>query len=576
MRNLTLQRLVIISSSEKKARIIEFDPNFTVFTSCLDSGESLNRTGKSLALKSIYHSLGGNLSTYPINWKDLKISTIANFKIDKQKFMLFRENDKYLLTNEDNGQQTFYDGDELTEFYKEHCNYNISLQIHNADKVYLLPPSGLFLPYFMDQDAGWNSNWKSFNDLAKYKDAVKELLYFHTGVHSSEYYSILEKRLAYINEKSDKTKEKDILTKIFEKQIEKYANILDVEVDIKAFQKELDIFLEEINKNIDQRNKIKNELININREIIQLQKHIINARNVLNDLSKDIEYLNKQNETVITCPICGTEHENSLDIKYGIYRDKEDCETIISESIKELTTLGKKKNKIISIIPKLNHDIDILQSLLSRKQGNISLENAIEVLGIKNITESLKGDIKVVSDRLVFIEIELTTIKASLTKLTKNAKNIHENFSKKLNSNFINLEVVDEDYLNSKKIPYKVKSTGSDSPRGILALLFSYYDIIQKNPYATVCPIVIDSPFQQEQGSQKTHIIMNVIQEKQPANSQIIVATTERWLKDENIKVYNFIDEKKILLSSDYERIQETLSLCRASLVKKFSENLGI
>lgn len=574
MRRLTLQKLIIISRSEKKARIIEFDPKFTLFTSVLENGISLNRTGKSLAMKSIYHSLGAQLSVYPVNWDDLKISTIVYFKIDEQKFMLFREDDYYLLVDEVSGNHDICDVNGLTEFYKANCNYNIALQIHNSDKVYPLPPSGLFLPFFMDQDAGWNSEWKSLNGFGKYVNGIKELLLFHTGIHSNEYFTILEQRLAYINEKLDKNKEIEILTKIFKNQIQKYACMLDIEVDLKAFQKELDIFSEEINKNMESKRKIKTELTNINTNIIQLKNHISNARKVLNDVELDIGYLEKQHEPVITCPICGTDHVNTLDIKYSIYRDREDCQMIISDSLKDLQTLEKKKQKILTLLPKLNNEINSLDELLHLKKENVSLENVMEAIGIKNITENLQDEIKVIKERLIVIEIELNKMKTALSKITKNGKEIQSNFSKKLNSNFINLEVIDEDVLSEKRIPYKIKSTGSDNPRGVLALLFSYYEMIQMNPYATLCPLVIDSPLQQDQGSQKSHLIMDVIYEKQPLNSQIIVATTDHSLEDKNIKTYNFIDEKKMLLASDYDEIHEELSLYRKLIIQGVSESI--
>jgi hypothetical protein len=247
MKNLTIQKLVIISNSEKKARIIEFDPKFTVFSSCLENGVSLNRTGKSLALKCIYYSLGGELTKYPVNWKALEISTIIDFKIEDRKYTLFRHGKRYLLIDNDAQKKSCYYDDELVSFYKENCNYNISLQIFNTPNLYQLPVNGFFLPFYLDQDSGW-SQWKSFNNLSKYKNASNELILFHTGVHSSEYYSLMEEKMAYTNEKSDKTKESEILDRILKQQINKYIGILDIEVDIKEFQKELDIFLDEINK----------------------------------------------------------------------------------------------------------------------------------------------------------------------------------------------------------------------------------------------------------------------------------------------------------------------------------------
>jgi archaellum component FlaC len=304
---------------------------------------------------------------------------------------------------------------------------------------------------------------------------------------------------------------------------------------------------------------IKNEVVSLNRDIIQLKNHISNAKLVLEDLNKDIKFLEKQNETIIVCPICGTEHLNNLEIKYSIYRDKEDCQSIISDSTEELGQLQHKKQKLVSLIPKLNDDISSIQNILNQRKKNISLESVIEAIGIKNIVENMDNDIKTLSNRLTLIDGNLKNITSKLTKLTKSKNGIQGAFSNVLNSYFSKLEVADEDHFSSKKMPYTIKSTGSDNPRGVLALIFAYFEIIQQNKYATVCPLVIDSPFQQDQGSQKTELIMKVIHDKRPDNSQIIVATTTWALEDKNMKVYNFTDEKQLLIDSDYKIIQDIL-----------------
>lgn len=58
MKRLILKKLVIISQKNEEARTIEFDDRLTVITGDNPSGETINRTGKSLVMKSIYYSLG--------------------------------------------------------------------------------------------------------------------------------------------------------------------------------------------------------------------------------------------------------------------------------------------------------------------------------------------------------------------------------------------------------------------------------------------------------------------------------------------------------------------------------------
>ena len=86
MKRLILKKLVIISQKNEEARTIEFDDRLTVITGDNPSGETKNRTGKSLVMKSIYYSLGAKLKKYTTNWDSLQISTIVTFLYDGIKY----------------------------------------------------------------------------------------------------------------------------------------------------------------------------------------------------------------------------------------------------------------------------------------------------------------------------------------------------------------------------------------------------------------------------------------------------------------------------------------------------------
>lgn len=73
MKRLILKKLVIISSKNEEARIIEFDDDLTIITGDNPNGKTINRTGKSLVMKAIYYSLGAKIKKYTTNWESLQI-----------------------------------------------------------------------------------------------------------------------------------------------------------------------------------------------------------------------------------------------------------------------------------------------------------------------------------------------------------------------------------------------------------------------------------------------------------------------------------------------------------------------
>ena len=56
MKRLVIKKLVIISQKSEEAKVVEFDDKLTVITGENPEGITINRTGKSVLMKSIYYS----------------------------------------------------------------------------------------------------------------------------------------------------------------------------------------------------------------------------------------------------------------------------------------------------------------------------------------------------------------------------------------------------------------------------------------------------------------------------------------------------------------------------------------
>ena len=70
-----------------------------------------------------------------------------------------------------------------------------------------------------------------------------------------------------------------------------------------------------------------------------------------------------------------------------------------------------------------------------------------------------------------------------------------------------------------EKMDAKINEQGSNLPRALLAYYFSFLNVMDKYSTSTFCPIVIDSPNQQEQDGENRKAIMSFITKNQPVNS---------------------------------------------------------
>lgn len=111
-----------------------------------------------------------------------------------------------------------------------------------------------------------------------------------------------------------------------------------------------------------------------------------------------------------------------------------------------------------------------------------------------------------------------------------------------------------------KTIISKVTDTGSGAPRAYLAYYYSLLGVINKYSTSTFCPIILDSPNQQEQDRSHWDMIKDFIITKQPLNSQLILGTVEfgdRQFEGEIIELnekYHFLQEE------DFEEVSHEIN----------------
>ena len=70
----------------------------------------------------------------------------------------------------------------------------------------------------------------------------------------------------------------------------------------------------------------------------------------------------------------------------------------------------------------------------------------------------------------------------------------------------------------------KINEQGSDLPRALLAYGFSILNVMRDHASSVFCPIVIDSPIQQEPDKENHERILTFIRDNRPDDSQLIVA----------------------------------------------------
>ncbi len=574
MKKLVINKLTIISQRNEEAKVIEFDKKLTVITGENPDGTALNRTGKSLVMKSIYHSLGANIRKYTSNWSNLKICTIINFTYNDKEYSLYRNNDSFLLNNEGN-IKFFKNVSDLRKFYVEFFNFKIRMKIKEGDSssVYAFP-GAIFMPYYIDQDKGWSGSWDSFSDVFSGKWKTEVLLY-HMGVRTPIYYDLLDEKIEIAQELQESRTQEKTLNSILINHTQKYKDYLDINVNLNNFTKEISEFTKELNKQLDKRNSIKEELINCYNEIREFEELYSIVEKVYNELLNDVDYVeNNLPEDIIICPTCGTQHENSIQNKFHIYSEIEECEETMRTYFEERSKLEKKVQKQSDELDALEEYIYKIEEILNKKRDNLTFKEIVVSEGSKSILNDIREELNKVESSINDMEQRLKKISAEQSKITREGKAITDLYLEKLKENLLSLNVIDIDEKDLKKFKPSFNSGGNDLPCAILAQVYALYSVSSKYSLTVISPIVLDAIFQQEPAKEKVTIIWDFVINNQPKDSQLIISTTETHNRNIKGKVIQLNKEMGLLNREDYKKEKSYIDKYKNELLKWFKKDM--
>lgn len=544
---------MIVTQKNEEAKVINFDRKLTIITGDNPDGTTINRTGKSLVMKSIYHALGSKISKYTSNWVNLQIATILTFEFDDNLYEIYRNKDNFILTY--NEKTVFFKNiSELREFYVELFNFRIRMPISkNDDNVVYAYPGGFFLPFYVDQDKGWSGSWDSFSDVfgGKWKS---EILLYHMGVRTPKYYDLLDEKIELETLRKDKNNELKTLNLMTKNHMEKYKDFLNININLEDFSKDIIRLTDELNRQQHKRNQIKEELISCYNEMKEFEELYIVAEKVHNELLKDIDYIESNiTDEKIMCPTCGTTHDNSIQTHFNLYTEIDECENVMNKYFVQRAKIEARIKKQSEELATLDDYIKKINKILNQKRDNITFKEVIVSEGSKTILDDLKEESNQVQQVLTSIETRLKEITKEQTAITKAGKDITNRYLDSLKSNIGYLGITDISETDIKKFTPQFNSGGNDLPCAVISQVYALYDVMSKYSKSVCAPIVLDAIFQQEPTQEKIELIWDFLISKQPKDSQLIISTAEMHGVNVEGKIIKLLKEKGLFNSEDYK-----------------------
>lgn len=514
MNKLQFKTLYIYSISEKRAKRIDFDGNKTMITSNSKDG---TKRGKSIIMKSLYHSMGADCY-FDDKWNDYEKIYIIKFAIDGADYYLFRSNNLFKLFDSDKKIifKTVHHHD-LAENLKKITGFAVELPNRKEDKLEITPPAYNYLPYFIDQDHLNGPNFSSFKNLTQYKDFKEKVLLYHFGVFNSEYFNKI-KELETVNANILELNKKiefytEMLNKIFSdvKSISYVKNIDKLRSEIANYQHEYSTISVSLSK-------IKDELIKLRNEEYDISSGLNELKKIRKNNDKDIKcLLNKK------CPYCDSSIDlsNKLIIrKYGVVDDIVSMVIRLQSSLEEIELeIVAKEKEYQKWLAKLSEYREMISS------KNEEVNDAIKHQGYMEVKDGILEEYSALKQLLNDLEVQAKNLNKQIRQYNKLKKLVNDKYYELMLKDKIRFRLEEINPNKLKKITSVYEAGGSNKP---ITTVMWYMNLIRiKNEFnkdAISFPIVFDSPNNAETDFDKKIEVYKYLIDNVESNNQLIVS----------------------------------------------------
>ena len=556
--NFIFKKIRISDVENKCSKAIEFSECDNLITS------ENNSMGKSVLMKSLYHTLGAD-SAFDKNFYEDNVLFTLDFAYGENEYRILRFKDAFSVTK-NNMLINFINAKcrpDLSLFFKN--EFGISVYLRNRkNTTEIAPPAYLFIPYYLDQDRSWKEEQEPFskNTMGQYEPISRNDLYFyHLGIYTSEYGNIKSDidslRKEIDNQESELTK--------LDLEYSKVKKIFDNELII-TDSKELESIYRsksnEINDLMHKQNQLTQQLFELDQRRTGCLLQIKSNKKIIDKIKQN----RNPNSLVVQCPNCNEEFDVQL---------KNDVVNLYSIVVieKENDSLKLEAEQLEAEIQKVKQGINDLAIQLNsaNDEANSSRTDYEKYVTRKALSSLLDKQLLEIGDLTSKIALNKTILEGKRNYLTKikektdNAKTFFcSEYTKYLHSLGIN-QFDSNDICAFKKLAL----SGSQYVRSTLALYFAFIKTKMKfNPEDFCFPLVIDSPREGEQDESNSSNILETILSENIGMSQRIVASVnaQKYISEETLNNVNVIEltgeQGHVMSQEEYLNDENDIQIC--------------
>ncbi|WP_018659250.1 hypothetical protein [Allofustis seminis] len=514
--NLTFDQIYIFDINKEEAYTQTFYKGLNIITSSEVDGTD---RGKSVLLRSLYHSLGAE-ANFDSKWNEKDKVYILKFSVDDNKYSIYRSKRLFKIFDDEN-QLIFktIHRSELAKFMGELFGFTIFLPNKNTKQLEVAPPVYSFILNYLDQDKYEGTKFSSFNNLAQYSNFKINVIYTHLGIYNKDYFELIKQK-EEIESKIKITKEEiQELDKLKNRTLAMLKGFSCPETS-SALENELKIESKEYSLLMNKMSEIRNKLV-------ELRNQLEEQKIALNQIDKFAKKQEKEIKNILLthiCPECHTILNDTINIRSKRYNN-------VDNAIDLKDTINVESIKIKEEIEKYEKDYSELAAHLKEHNEKISsnrkeINNYIKFKGLNDLIDKINKDLLFNNGMVLQAQDDIKPIKKEIKEISQRIKSVDEDYYyliDKLKNRFNLNELDDTSYQNLSK---NFCASGSNKPLSTVIWYLTLNDLKQKYNFKEIeFPMVFDSPNNVETDQEKKIALIKFILESSNKFNQMIISS---------------------------------------------------
>lgn len=492
-----------------------------------------NESGKSCILKSLYYTLGASVYPFAKRWSEGNIISMLKFSVDNVNLKAVRMgNDVYVFNP--NNTLNFHEKDKTRIASKLGQLLGVDILFKDSKgKEKTFSTGYLFMPFYLDQDKGWDQPLNSFMGLSGVGSKHNAIMY-HTGVINNEFYVYKSKLEEAENRKKNLESEIAGSLRFKKEAMKRFAKYERLPFSEEDFSEGINEVLEKLSDLKSKQKKNLQELEKLYSIKYSYQFNIDQLKDNINEIEKDFKYALKS-ESELCCPMCGATVENDIFARFNMLDDKDRCKDLLIDNNVKLDEIKERIAEKEQLSSDIREEICELQARINLQGEKVTLNEMFDAKLKEYVEDVVNQTVGKLLEEQHKLEMIIAENKDQVKRLQKNDKKsiVEKDFDKYVKTALKKFGVTGE---GSKKhlLGGKIKTTGSNIVKNVIAYSYAYLYVMQKYGCPFFGPIVIDEPKQKGIDDNGFVSILNSIVNDRPTGSQLILSVTNSELSDIN------------------------------------------